>query len=92
VFFTDNVHRHIARAEADKSGPFQLALHESKSFTATPNGGVAPYQYFWSMRFYSPTFGWGAWSTPFEGSATTYASSNGSAEPGAPADDVRRVT
>jgi hypothetical protein len=75
-WITSNIGPSGGMTGASISGPYQLARDESKPFTASPIGGTAPYPYFWSMRFYSPMYGWGAWSTPYEGSATTYASSS----------------
>jgi hypothetical protein len=48
----------------------------SSTYTASFVGGVSSVQYWWSERFHSPTSGWSAWSTPFQGSATTTASVN----------------
>ncbi len=59
------------------SGPSSEPLHVSSTYTASFTGSVASPQYWWSMRFHSPTSGWSGWSTPFQSSgATTTASLN----------------
>jgi hypothetical protein len=38
----------------------------SSTYTASYTGATLPSpQYWWSMRFHSPTSGWSSWSTPF---------------------------
>jgi hypothetical protein len=59
------------------SGPSSEPLHVSSTYTASFTGSVASPQYWWSMRFHSPTTGWSGWSTPFQSSgASTTASLN----------------
>jgi lysyl endopeptidase len=61
---------------ASVSGPSSEPLHVSSTYTASFTGSLASPQYWWSQRFHSPTSGWSAWSTPFQGSASTTASLN----------------
>jgi lysyl endopeptidase len=59
------------------SGPSSEPLHVSSTYTASFTGSVASPQYWWSLRFHSPTSGWSGWSTPFQSSgASTTASLN----------------
>jgi len=56
------------------SGPSSEPLHVSSTYTASYSGATLPSpQYWWSMRFHSPTSGWSSWSTPFQspGASTT---------------------
>jgi len=60
------------------SGPSSEPLHVSSTYTASYSGAtLTSPQYWWSMRFNSPTTGWSSWSTPFQSSGpTTTASLN----------------
>jgi len=63
---------------ASVSGPSSEPLHVSSTYTASYTGATLPSpQYWWSMRFHSPSTGWSSWSTPFQSSGpTTTASLN----------------
>lgn len=54
------------------SGPNSTTVYQSAQFFANASAGIPPYTYVWSIREYSPKYGWGPWSAPYNSGTTNY--------------------